>query len=161
MLNRQRQRAAVLPLPALVGIGAVLLLLALSVVLQPPRAGGAGALELALAWGQAILFSAGSLAFLLALVVPSRAGVRARQTWLLPAAAPTSRVDVPFTLVALGVTAEDTRGIQDAADPEQAVVLLWQWSEEHPDERLVIFGPDGAVLAFRRPSRATAKAQIA
>lgn len=58
-----------------------------------------------------------------------------------------------YTVVALGGAPDDTRAIADAADAAAAVLLMHGWRVTHPDERIIIFAPDGEPLAFRRPAR--------
>jgi hypothetical protein len=140
----------------LVAIGValgLLLLVALSIVLQPPRPEGSDGVHRTLAWARAILFSGGALAFLVALLAVLR-GVPL--TWTprvsrAPAASVRRRRD-GFTLVASGGALDDARAIADAGDAGDAVQLLDQGRAAHPEEQIVIFAADGEPLAYRRPA---------
>ncbi len=152
MQRIQRIRPAVLPSMAIAGTISVLGLLALSLLVQPPHDAGADSLQRMLGWARASLFSAGALVFLLGLIVALRSGGA-------PDVAPpgprrfsaTRPLPVAFTLVALGRTPDDTRAIVDAASAAEAIRILWEWSEEYPDEHVVIYDRDGEPIAFKRP----------
>jgi hypothetical protein len=63
-----------------------------------------------------------------------------------------------YTLIALGADEEDTRAIADFDDADALIAAVHRWRTRSPDERLVIFGPDGARLAHRAVSRPAAAA---
>jgi hypothetical protein len=124
---------------------------ALSIVIEPPQPEGTGELLQALAWMRAALFSAGVLAFVVALIQFVRgSGAPAMDSIPAKIAAEKPRRRPAFTVLALGHSAEDVRAIADARDARQAMATLASWSEMHPSESVVIFAPDGEPLAFRR-----------
>jgi hypothetical protein len=152
------QRTQALPRPMVspavaVATALFLVLVAGSVVVQPPRAGGSDPLLAGLAWVQAVFFSAGLLTFVVALLSIARGGFGGRlhgdsgRAGGRPAATGTG-----FTLIAIGGTPDDMRAITDAGDAAAAVAIMAEWSSAHPGEHIVVFGADGEPVAFRRPS---------
>ena len=152
MQRIQRLRPALMPSMAIAVTISVLGLLALSLLVQPPYDAGAGTLQRMLGWARAALFSAGALAFLVGLIVSLRSGdppdVAPSGPRQFTGARP---LPTAFTLVALGRTPDDTRAIMDAPDAVEAIRILWQWSDEHPEEHVVIYDRDGEPVAFKRP----------
>ena len=69
---RRAPAAAVVPLLAVAGAAALLFLVALSIVLQPPSPSGTDTVARVLAWARAVLFSAGAVAFLVGIVAFAR-----------------------------------------------------------------------------------------
>lgn len=127
-------------------------LLAFSLTLQPPYDAGADALQRALGWARAGLLTAGAATFLIGLAVSLRSDdfpLPRRSPFILP---PRRRSPAAFTLVALGGTPDDARAIADANDAAEAIRLLWEWSEMHPDEHVVVFNADAEPVAFKRPA---------
>src|SRR5262249_23004609 len=129
----------------------LLLAVALSIVIEPPRPEGTGELLHALAWMRAALFSAGALAFVVALIQ----FVRAPRAQTIESTTAAIRAERPhrrpaFTVLAVGDSAEDVRAIADARDARRAVATLASWSYTHPHESVIIFAPSGEPLAFRR-----------
>lgn len=123
-------------------------LLLIALLIQPPAAASGGSLERMLGWARAGMLTAGAIALLAALgagLRGERAATAGQQVPVIRSAAPSA-----FTLVALGRTPDDARAITDADDALSAVTLLWRWSDEHPDEQVVVFAPDGEPLAFKR-----------
>ena len=91
-----RPRAADLaPIAAVAAAAAILLLVALSIVLQPPAAGAAGALDRALSWMRAVLFTAGAATFFLGLVAFARMAPAGDETNEPSTAAP-ARAETPL-----------------------------------------------------------------
>src|SRR5688572_10674607 len=103
-------RIQALTMPS-VAIGVALLLLALvaiSILLQPPRAEGTDELQRTLAWARATLFSAGAVAFIVALAAFMRGGPAAILVGgAVMEAATTPDARASFTLVALGGAPDD------------------------------------------------------
>jgi hypothetical protein len=128
-------------------------LLALSLALQPPYDAGADGLQKLLEWARAGLLTAGAATFLIALAVSLRSDefpLPRRSPFVLPPQRP--RGTAAFTLVALGGTPDDTRAIADADDAAEAVRLLWEWSDKHPDEHVLVFNAEAEPVAFKRPA---------
>jgi hypothetical protein len=123
-------------------------LFVIALLLQPPAAESSSSLERLLGWARAGMLTAGAIALLAAL----GAGLRGDRAAMpaQPASLVRSTARGAFTLIALGRTPDDTRAIADAEDAPSAVALLWRWSDEHPDEQVVVFAPDGEPVAFRR-----------
>ncbi len=147
-----RIRPAVMPSVAILLTVGLLGLLALSLTVQPPHDAGADSLQQMLGWARASLFTAGALAFLIGLVIALRSS-RSPDAATRDTRPPTTSrpLPAPFTLVALGRTPDDARAITDTADAAEAIRILWQWSEEYPDEHVVIFDRQGEPVAFKRP----------
>ena len=154
-MHRAGRPRAAAPSFAIAAAIALLLLIILSVALQPPRGDG-DTLQQALGWARAAFFSAAACAFVLGLAVFLRSSNDPVRPVHPPARSPYLRSRPEprgtFTLVALGGTPDDTRAIADVADARAAVALLRQWAREHPDEHIVIFDPDGEPVAFHRPA---------
>jgi hypothetical protein len=127
-------------------------LLALSLTFQPPYHPEADSVERLMGWLRAGLLTAGAAAFLLGLIFAMRNGDSPipyrRSVVPMP---PRPRRSAAFTLVALGGTPDDTRAIADAADAAEAVRVLWEWSDLHPDEHVVVFNAEAEAVAFKRP----------
>lgn len=123
-------------------------LLLAALVVQPPAAVHGGSLDRLLGWARVGMLTAGAVTLLVAL----GAGLRGERPTppVQPARVLRSAMPGAFTLVALGRTPDDTRAIADAADAPSAIDLLWRWSDEHPDEQVVIFTPDGEPVALKR-----------
>ena len=152
MQRIQRIRPALMPSMAIAATISVLGLLALSLLVQPPYDAGADTLQRMLGWARAALFSAGALAFLVGLIASLRCGDSAGVAPTGPRQSAGARpLPAAFTLVALGRTPDDTRAIMDAPDAVEAIRILWQWSDEHPEEHVVIYDRDGEPVAFKRP----------
>ena len=134
------------------GIG-VFALLAYSLTLQAPYEAGADALQQTLGWARAGLLTAGAAAFLVGLAVSFRGDVTPLHRWT-PFGGFAARVpsDAAFTVVALGDTPDDARAIADAGDAEEAIAILWRWSDMHPDEHVVVFDAEAEPMAFKRPA---------
>lgn len=149
-----RSYAFTVPPLALVVALLLLILVALSIVLQPPRPDGADDLHRALAWARATLFTVGAAAFLLALAAFLSSG-RAAPVAAEVVPGPPGRLTPPgrYTVVALGSNPHDPRAIADADNASRAVTVLKQWAATHPGEHIVIYAPNGAPLAFRAPGR--------
>jgi hypothetical protein len=81
-----------------------------------------------------------------------RGGSRPETAAIRRETSPAKPPPTAFTLVALGRTPDDTRAIADAATASEAIRLLWDWAEAHPDEHIVIFNPDAEPVAFKRPA---------
>ena len=64
--------AALVPVLAVVSAAALLLLVALSIAVQPPATAGMDGVARILAWARAVLFSAGAVAFLIGIVAFAR-----------------------------------------------------------------------------------------
>ena len=152
MQRIQRIRPALMPSMAIAATISVLGLLALSLLVQPPYDAGADGLQRMLGWVRAALFSAGALAFLVGLIVSLRSGDSPEVAPTGPRQSAGARpLAAAFTLVALGRTPDDTRAIMDVPNAVEAIRILWQWSDEHPEEHVVIYDRDGEPVAFRRP----------
>lgn len=151
-----RRVGPAIPAPA-VGVAfatSLLLAVVLSLTVQPPTITGDDTLGAALAWIRAGFFSAGALAFVVSLAVfvrsDSGAGARSPEP---PVAGATAPPRTAYTVLALGVGPDDPRAITDAVSATIAVHTLRAWSAEHPDERVIIYSPDGTPAAFYRPPR--------
>ncbi len=128
-------------------------LLAYSLTLQAPYDAGADTLQRTIGWARAGLLTAGAATFLVGLAVSLRGDDSPLPRWTsfgMPAER--SRGEAAFTVVALGGTPDDTRAIADAEDAEEAIALLWQWSDMYPDEHVVVFDADAEPVAFKRPA---------
>lgn len=175
-LGRPRAAAAV-PIVAVASAAALLFLVAVSIALQPPATAGMGEVGRAMAWAQAIFFSAGAAAFLIGIIAFARAGrtdedapqiasadagLRPWTPAPLPArgsaphdlpARPRASAPTPaggattFTLIAVGPEAEDARAIADFADAAALLATLRAWHRRFPEEEVRIFGPGGVQLA--------------
>ncbi|MGH2600767.1 MAG: hypothetical protein ACRDJ9_15450, partial [Dehalococcoidia bacterium] len=131
------------------GIVGLFGLLAFSLLIQPPSDAGADSLQQMLGWARAGLFTAGAIAFLVGLAISLRGpGAPPERRSSLPVEPEPRRQPAAFTLVALGATPADTRAIADATSADEAIRLLWEWSEEHPEERVVLFNADAEPVAF-------------
>lgn len=147
-----RPRAAIpFEFLALMLAAATLLVVALSIALQPPETEAAPGIERALAWVRAAFFTTGALAFVLGLLFFMRTGTSSE--------AAAGAISMPaakggpwpaYTIVALGAAPDDTRAIADAPDADEAVDVIRRWSRTHPGEQLIIYAPDGEPIAFRR-----------
>jgi hypothetical protein len=147
-----RLRPALGPTAAIVLTAGILGLILFSLMAQPPYDPEADAAERTLGWVRAGLFTAGALAFVAGLVIALRGGSRPETAAIGREASPAKLPPTAFTLVALGRTPDDTRAIADAATASEAIRLLWDWAEAHPDEHIVIFSPDAEPVAFKRPA---------
>ncbi len=182
MLVFGRPRAAALfPFLAVVTAASLLLLVALSIALQPPATAGMDAVARTLAWARAALFSAGAAAFLVGMVSFARAGSfgagegerggvaapdrpsprqdempesRAEALGATPRQTnptPTAENGPRFTLIALGATTGEVRAIADFDDATHMLQALRDWREQHPDEEFRIYTGAGVQVARRRP----------
>jgi hypothetical protein len=129
-------------------------LVLVSLAVQPPYDAGADSTQRMLGWARAGLFTAGALAFAGGLALALRGGSPPAPVALRREPRPPKPLPAAFTLVALGRTSEDTRAIADTATAVDAIRLLWQWADTHPDEHIVVFNPDAEPIAFKRPLRA-------
>jgi hypothetical protein len=167
MLKRARPRLTLLyPVLAVLVAAGFLLLVALSVAIQPPDARPNQSIGGVLAWARAILFSAGALAFLAGLVALARAepGEPVAEVEDEPdAPAPPTPVStlprsvrvphtvpIRFTLVALTRDGRQMRAIADYPDARDLMAALVTWREEYPDEQVRVFGPTGEEIARRQ-----------
>jgi hypothetical protein len=133
------------------GIG-VFALLAYSLTLQAPYDAGADTLQRTLGWARAGLLTAGAATFLIGLAVSLRPDDASHSRWSIFGGSGARTTSVaPFTVVALGDTPDDARAIADARDADEAIALLWQWSNMYPDEHVVVFDADAELMAFKRP----------
>ena len=149
-----RLRPAVAPSLAILAALGLAGLLTLSLAIQPPHDAGADPLQRTLGWARAALFTAGALAFLIGLVVSMRGGGSPQEPGLLSRTPATPQARrAAFTVVAFGRTPEDTRAIADAQDGAEALRLLRAWSEEYPDETIVVFDADAEPIVFKRSVR--------
>ncbi len=169
MPTRARPRLALLyPVLAVLAAAGFLLLVALSVAIQPPNTHGNQSLGGVLAWARAIFFSAGALAFLAGLVALARAEpgepvFEAEEepgppeppspapVATLPRSARGHRPPpIRFTLVSLSRDGHQMRAIVDYPDARDLLAALSSWREEHPDEQVRVFGPTGEEIARRQ-----------
>jgi hypothetical protein len=164
LLGRPRA-AAMTPALAVAAAAALLLLVALSIALQPPNTADADAVARALAWARALLFAAGTFAFLLGTVAFARTGTARDEQpdeaeddveGMVVVPPPTSVVErreeerpMRFTLIALGSSDDDARAIVDFGDAAALLTAMRAWRWQFPDEELLVFGPDGAQIARR------------
>ncbi|MGD9893477.1 MAG: hypothetical protein AB7R89_26200 [Dehalococcoidia bacterium] len=133
------------------GIG-VFALLAYSLTLQAPYDAGADTLQRTLGWARAGLLTAGAATFLIGLAVSLRSDDAPLARWASFGRSGVRTLDsAAFTVVALGDTPDDARAIADAGSAEEAIALLWQWSDRYPDEHVVVFDADAEPMAFKRP----------
>lgn len=171
MLVHGRPRAALTPILGVVVSAAIFLIVAVSIALQPPDTSNVSPIGAALAWARTLLFCAGLLAFVAAMVAFSRVGAEDAPDHETPedtpldeqdviafvsplraaAPAPPVREEGPmrFTMIALGTDEEDARAIADFADVDALLATMRAWRVRYPDEELRVFGPDGALLAWR------------
>lgn len=171
MLVLGRPRAALTPILGVAVSAAIFLIVAVSIALQPPDTSNAGPIGAVFAWARTLLFCAGLLAFVAAMVAFSHAGamdepddaaledlpldeedvIAFAASPLVAAPAPRVREEAPmrFTMIALGVDEEDARAIADFADAHALLAAMLAWRARYPDEELRVFGPDGALLAWR------------
>ena len=152
-----RSHSFTLPSLALVVALVLLALIALSIVVQPPRPDGVDGLRRALAWARATLFTVGAAAFLLALVAFLGSERSSQEDRQVPAGLSVRPMHPGrFTVVALGTNPHDPRAIADADNAARAVAVLKRWTVDHPEEHVVIYAPSGTPLAFRAPSSTSA-----
>jgi hypothetical protein len=167
-----RPRAAVTPILGVAVSAAIFLVVAVSVALQPPDTSNTEPLGAVLAWARTLMFCAGLLAFVAAMVAFSRADAVDEPVELLtgagviedeedvtafvasppvPAQAlpPVEEAPMRFTMIALGSGEDDARAIADFGDADGLLAALRAWRVRYPEEEVRVFGPDGALLAWR------------
>jgi hypothetical protein len=173
MQLRARPRVAfIYPILAVLAATAFLLLVALSIALQPPRTDAARPIDGALAWLRAVFFSAGALAFLVGIATFARTGrpgaiddsesidsddvtgFAVSEEPVEPQPEPEPRA--VFTLIALTRDAADMRAIADFADARALLTAVTEWRREHPEEQLRIFDAQGEELARHAAAREAA-----
>jgi hypothetical protein len=158
------------PVLAVLAAAALLLLVALSIALQPPTAATGVPLAGVLAWARAVTFAGGAAAFLIGMLAFARGGRGEPEgtagasgssgmwsAWR-PVAPVREEEPMRYTLIALGGEAEDVRAIADFEDAHALLSAMRAWQERHPDEELRVFGPDGTEIA-RRPATLVPAAQ--
>lgn len=162
---RARPRVAfIYPILAVLAAAAFLLLVALSIALQPPRVDTARPIDGALAWLRAVFFSAGALAFLVGIASFARtsrpgaadesesddvAGFVGAET----PEAPEPVIRAAFTLIAVTRDAADMCAIADFADARTLLTAVTEWRREHPEQQLRIFDVNGEELARHAAAR--------
>lgn len=158
MIQQQRhpwaRPGAVLGVAALVTSG----LVTLSFIVQPPSASEGDTLLGSLAWGRSLVFSIGIVGFVVGLAWFTNAddAPAQPQTPIMPKPRTLGADDV-YMVVAFGTSVEDSRAIDEASDAAAAIGLVQTWQSMRPAERIVVYGPDGRILAYRRPARPTAR----
>jgi hypothetical protein len=152
MLDMGRRGDAGIPGGALLLAGAVLLVVLISVLLQPPRAADSTDFDRMISWGRVLLFTLGALAFVVGLATVDYRP-RRRESGPLVETRPPRLVERPYTVVTLGRGIVDPRAITDAPTAAAALRVLRRWRMAYPDEHIVIFAPDGTPAAYSlRPS---------
>ena len=167
-------RAAITPILGVAISASIFLVVAVSVALQPPDTTGAGLFGAAMAWVRTLLFCAALLAFVAAMVGFSRTGSRGdEEEWdaqddaaegedvlafvaadpvpvpVAPVVRSVEETPMRFTMIALGPDEEDARAIADFVDLNELLAAMRAWKLRYPEEQVHIFGPDGALLAWR------------
>lgn len=166
-----RPRLGILfPVLAVLAAAALLLLVALSIALQPPTGAASVPLAGVLAWARAVTFAGGAMAFLIGVLAFARGGRAEPEDGAIspgdggmgsawrPVAPAGQEEPMRYTLIALGKDTEDVRAIADFKDAHALLTAMRAWQERHPDEELRVFGPDGTEIA-RRPATAVLAAQ--
>ncbi len=147
-----RLRPVLGPSAVIVLMAGILGLVLISLMIQPPYGAQADSTQRMLGWVRAGLFTVGALAFITGLVIALRGNGRPEAVAIHREPPPPKPLPAAFTIVALGRTPDDTRAIADATTALEAIRLLWDWAEAHPDEHIVIFKADAEPVAFKRPA---------
>lgn len=131
---------------------------ALSLAVQPPSVANSSQTETLLAWLRAGCLSAGVIVLIVGLVSVLRRDTKPSSAHVWSDVDGPEKASAPprtaYTLVALGDSPDDARAIHDTVSAAVAVGTMRTWIDEHPDERVVVFSPDGEPMAFYRPRRA-------
>ncbi len=152
MLARLRWGAAY-PLYAVALSAALLLVVSLSIALQPPSGAG-GTLPGALEWAHALFFTGGVAALALSVVGyarprPAHEHVDEVDDVTAFSAEPE---DLVFTLIAVRLPDEAPAAIADFTAAADLLAAMSAWRRQHPDEELRVFGPGGVEIARRPPA---------